>query len=271
MRVRAFGRIVSWEGASLWVLATRPGEVYPRTVPHAHHAVQVTLALRGAVNLYTDTDSYAGTAAAVAADVPHTFHADGAVAHLFVEPESRLGRALTGRVFQQAPLAALDPAWVGDCGSQVSEWYNRSDRKDARLIELGRALVAQLAGENPGAGAPDARVKRILAWAPGQIRNPISLADAARLVGLSSGRARHLFVEQTGLPFRTWLLWLRLQKAIEGYAQGKALTDSALEAGFSDAAHFSRTFRSMFGITADSLALRAIGGAAGRPVLSAEG
>ena len=131
----------------------------------------------------------------------------------------------------------------------------RRDSRDAQLIDLGRALVSQLAEEQPSVANPDPRVKRILAWAPGQLRHPVSLADAARLVGLSSGRARHLFVEQTGLPFRTWLLWLRLQKAIEGYAQGKALTDAALDAGFSDSAHFSRTFRTMFGITADSLAL----------------
>ena len=255
MRVRAFGRIVSWEGGSLWIFGTRPGEVYPRTTPHAHHAVQLTLALRGTVNLFTDGDSYAGSAAAVAPDVSHTFQADGAVAHVFVEPESRLGKALGARVFERSLLAPLDTASIADGVAQMNAWYDRTDRKDAQLVDLGRALVSKLAEEGPGPGTADPRVQRILEWAPGQLRHPVSLADAARLVGLSSGRARHLFVEQTGLPFRTWLLWLRLKKAIEGYAQGMALTDAALEAGFSDSAHFSRTFRSMFGITADSLAL----------------
>jgi AraC family transcriptional regulator len=255
MPVRALGRIVVWEGASLWIFGTRPGEVYPRTAPHAHHAVQVTLALRGTVNLFTAGDSYAGLAAAVAPDVAHTFQGDGAVVHLFLEPESRLGRALTGRVFQRTPLAALDAVSVGDCVARLRAWYDNPGRKDAELHELGRALVCQLSAEEVGARAPDPRVQRILAWAKDQIRNPVSLADAARLVGLSSGRARHLFVEQTGLAFRTWLLWLRLQKAVEGYARGMTLTDAALEAGFSDSAHFSRTFRSMFGVTADSLAL----------------
>ena len=255
MRVRAFGRIVSWEGASLWILATRPGQVYPRTAPHAHHAVQLTLALRGTVNLFTEDESYAGSAAAVAPDVAHTFQTDGAVAHLFVEPESRLGRALAARVFERGKLAALDATSIGDSISQMSDWFDRPHHKDAELIDLGRTLVSHLADQQSRIALTDPRVNRILAWAPGQLRHPVSLADAARLVGLSTGRARHLFVEQTGLPFRTWLLWLRLQKAIEGYAQGMTLTDAAIDAGFSDSAHFSRTFRSMFGITADSLAL----------------
>jgi AraC family transcriptional regulator len=254
MRTRAFGRIVSWQGASLWILTTRPGEVYPKTSFHAHHAVQVTIALRGTLGFQTEVGAYAGCAAAVAPDLSHAFQADGAVAHLFVEPESRLGRALAARVFQRGPLAALDATSFEETRARLCAWYERPDRTDADLIELGRALLSEVA-EAPGNDGSDPRVERILAWAPGQLRNPVSLVDAARLVGLSPGRARHLFVEQTGLPFRTWLLWLRLQKAIEGYAQGKSLTDAALEAGFSDSAHLSRTFRSMFGITADSLAI----------------
>jgi AraC-like DNA-binding protein len=62
-----------------------------------------------------------------------------------------------------------------------------------------------------------------------------------------------LFVEQTGLPFRTYLLWLRLMRGLEAFASGASLTDAALDAGFADSAHFSRTFRRMFGTTAAAL------------------
>ena len=77
--------------------------------------------------------------------------------------------------------------------------------------------------------------------------------DGAALVGLSPGRTRHLFVQQTGLPFRTYLLWLRLNRAVELYAGGASLTEAAHAAGFSDSAHLSRTFHRMFGIAAASL------------------
>jgi AraC-like DNA-binding protein len=79
-------------------------------------------------------------------------------------------------------------------------------------------------------------------------RGPVSLADLAGLGGLSAGRLRHLFVEQTGLPFKTYVLWLRLMKALEVAAAGESLTNAAHAAGFADSAHFSRTFRRMFGI-----------------------
>jgi AraC family transcriptional regulator len=60
-------------------------------------------------------------------------------------------------------------------------------------------------------------------------------------------------VEHTGLPFRTYLLWLRLTKAVGVFAGGRSLTEAAHEAGFADSAHFSRTFRRMFGTQAAAL------------------
>jgi hypothetical protein len=105
MTARAHGRILFWEGASLWVLGTRPGEGrYPKTDFHSHHAVQVTLALRGGFTLETRDQQMAGGAAAVAPDTEHAFEAEGIIAHLFVDPEGRLGRALQrALVFQREP------------------------------------------------------------------------------------------------------------------------------------------------------------------------
>ena len=83
----------------------------------------------------------------------------------------------------------------------------------------------------------------------------MTLAAAAKSVDLSPGRLRHLFVEQTGLPFRTYLLWLRLTKAVAVFAGRGSLTEAAHQAGFSDSEHFSRTFRRMFGLPAAALQL----------------
>lgn len=43
MPTRAYGRIVSWEGARLWVFGTGPGEGgYPKTALHAHQGGTVS-------------------------------------------------------------------------------------------------------------------------------------------------------------------------------------------------------------------------------------
>jgi AraC-like DNA-binding protein len=261
MRAHAEGRIVVWEGASLWVLGPRPGDsAYPRTSAHSHHAVQLTIGLGGPFYLEAGATRYTGDCAAVAPNAQHIFETAQVVAHLFVEPESVHGRALVRALFASAPVAAVPLASLGNLPDRLIAWYRSADRADAALVDLGRELVARLAaGIEPA--VLDPRVRRIVGWATDHLHRPVSLADAARLVGLSRSRARHLFVQETGLQFRTWLLWTRLTRAVGAYADGVSLTDAALNAGFADSAHFSRTFRSMFGITAASLVLSSARGA----------
>jgi AraC family transcriptional regulator len=255
MATRAHGRLVFWEGASLWILGRRQGEApYPKTAFHSHHAIQVTLALRGGFTLESRDKQVAGGAAAVAPDVEHAFEAQELIAHLFVDPEGRPGRALLRALFSGAPpLVAIPTARLAGLPARLLAGFEASGRSDESLIDLGRALLAQLAPESERDERPEARVRRMSAWAAARLDTTVSLVDAATHVGLSSGRARHLFVENTGLSFRTYLLWLRLMRAVELFSAGSSLTDAAHGAGFSDSSHLSRTFRRMFGIAADSL------------------
>jgi AraC family transcriptional regulator len=247
------GRILVWEGASLWIMEALPANgATPNTTDfHSHHAVQVTLSLGGTFELQT-ADRRIVTDAAVAPDVSHRFQAEGLNAILFIEPESRAGRSVAARLFDGAMLVPIPPILVMDLAEQLAVTYRESGTDDAPLLALGRSLVARLAG-TVVADMPDARVQKIIAYATERLDTRITLDAAARTMGLSPGRARHLFVEQTGLPFRTYLLWLRIMKAVGAFAGGSSLTEAAHEAGFADSAHFSRTFRRMFGLPAAAL------------------
>lgn len=253
MGTKAHGRILFWEGASLWILSAPPGHKYPKTSPHAHHAVQVTIALTGRVELDGEAGRVSGTALAVAPDSLHAFEGTGLVAHLFVAPDGKLGRQIARGVFSDGAIVSVPNRLLGDLPEQLKASFEKPRRTDDDLRALGRSLLARLAGEGVAAGAPDPRIARSIAWAERRLDAPISLRDVAACMGLSPGRARHLFVQETGLPFRTYLLWLRLTRALELFAEGASLTDAAHGAGFADSAHLSRTFRRMFGIAADSL------------------
>ena len=238
-----------WEGGSLWTVDALPN---PRPTPrstgwHAHHAIQVTLSLGGWFQLDTAGESLRSDAVAVAADASHRFQAEGLVAILFVEPESRAGRAVARRLFAHRELAALPDDLSTDFRARAAAAWREPGQETDPFEALGRTLIQRMAGDGP-ADIPDRRVDRMLAFAADHIEGPVSLADVVADSGLSASRLSHLFVQQTGLPFRSYLLWLRLTRAVETVAAGGSLTEAAHEAGFADSAHFSRTFRRMFGV-----------------------
>jgi AraC family transcriptional regulator len=252
MGTKAHGRILFWEGASLWLLAAPAGRRYPKTARHGHHAVQLSLALTGQIAFEGDDQRVSGSAVAVAPDASHAFEGTGLVAHLFVAPDGKAGRQLVRGLFSKGPIAAIPASRLGDLPARLKATFEDVASRDDDLRALGKGLIVRLAGEST-AEAVDPRITRLLAWLSPRLEEPVSLGDVATQMGLSPGRARHLFVQHTGLPFRTYLLWQRLMRALELFVGGASLTDAAHGAGFADSAHLSRTFRRMFGINAASL------------------
>jgi AraC-like DNA-binding protein len=237
------------QGVSVWVLEAPEG--FGDAHFHAHHAIQVTLSLSGALMLADQAATVGAPAIAVAADAPHRFEAHGLLAFIFVEPESRAGRALDRMLFADAPLTAIDAAALAPLLAPLRATFepglNPSD-----LLAAGRTVVERLAPAGP-APLPDERIRRVIEQATARLDGSLEIAAAAAGVHLSPSRLRHLFVEQTGLAFKTYQLWLRLVRAIEVYAAGASLTEAAHEAGFADSAHFSRTFKRTFGLPATTL------------------
>jgi len=100
----------------------------------------------------------------------------------------------------------------------------------------------------------DPRIQMALDYLVQHIDRPIGAAELAAMAGLSRSRFMALFSNELGIPVRRYILWLRLKQAAASIAVGVNITQAAHDAGFSDLAHFSRTMRAAFGVTAsDSL------------------
>jgi len=236
------------EGLAAWVLEAPDG--FGDAGFHTHHAIQLTLSFAGRLALTCGGETVTGTHIAVATDTLHKFAADGLVGFIFVEPESHAGRALMERLAGR-PMAEIDDAAFAQAAEPLREAFD-ARLNHAEMLEIATAAVTVLAGEAEPT-LPDERIRRVIAHA---VAHPeLSLDRAAEGAGvyLSPDRLRHLFVEQTGLAFKTYMLWQRLIRALEVYAAGQSLTEAAHAAGFSDSAHYSRVFRRFFGLPATTL------------------
>src|SRR5262249_9263025 len=75
----------------------------------------------------------------------------------------------------------------------------------------------------------------------------------SHIARLSPSRFLHVFTESLGIPLRPYVRWLRVQRAMGALAARCAITEAAHVAGFSDAAHLTRTLRRTLGHTPGEL------------------
>ncbi len=247
--IAALGRVYFWQGGSLWI-----GRGSGRSQWHGHHAHQIALPFEGAC-LFRSEENGGWTefkGAFVHSERHHQFELeDMTIAQLFVEPETVEGGAL-GRRFAGAHISPLPESERAAMAAMLQTAY-RSGVSDSGMVTAARAAISVLAGAATTGSTVDARIVKALAFIRSRIRGPIQLADAAAAAALSPSRFRHLFVQETGAAFRPYLLWLRLNVAIECSMAGGSWTEAAHEAGFADSAHLTRTFRRMFGMNPATL------------------
>lgn len=198
--------------------------------PHAHYAHQVLLARQAPLKLLVEGEPVSGQAVLVESMREHALTLPGqALVAIYAEP------------LAFAPQALL--AMLAGAGTELNTLAERL-----------------LAAPRP---ALDARLQRALDEVDELLADKVSAQALASRACLSLSQLERLFGEQVGLSVRRLVLWRRLRLALRLALEGQPLTQAAHGAGFADAAHFSRTMRTTFGIRADrnlgNLQLRLIG------------
>lgn len=247
MKILGIGRIGFWEGGSLWI-----GHGLSATDLHVHHAIQLCFGIDGPIRLRekADGDWISHHAVLIPSMMPHALDARGGMAAaLFCEPQSEIGRGLIARFATGGLVALPKPAELSERIRAIGEGLAQGIDPKTACVEI----LANLGRTGTPRATTDARVLKALNFVATNLDAPTSMSEAASSVGLSPGRFRHLFVAEMGIPFRSYSLWLRLQHALQIGLQGASWTQAAHQAGFSDSAHLSRTFRMMMGTTPTSI------------------
>jgi AraC family transcriptional regulator len=241
------GRFVSWTGGCL--LIGRSLSIIPE---HAHYAIQIAFGATPGIRFRTREQWTEYSGAIIPSRQPHAMDATGVAetAILFVEPETPQGCALARRYLQQG-IARIPDAQLEAAAPTL--FSAARDGRDDLLIETCQRMVQALTGDVPLPVITDERVVRAIAYINGNLHAPLTLDMVAGEACLSPSRFRHLFVAETGMALRPYLLWRRFVHVWELLAGGTSLSTAAHEAGFADAAHLSRTSRSMFGFPPSAL------------------
>jgi AraC family transcriptional regulator len=236
------GRFVSWDGGCLFI-----GEKVGLVPPHSHYAIQVVFGSEPGVKLSPDAESpwqaYGG--AIIASRQPHTMDGYGLPVNavMFVEPETREGRALVERHLQHGitPMSAA----VYDVRGPVFDAYFHGDNET--LVAAIRQFLSVLTDGVQPQMVTDERILRAVRYINLHLTRPLTLEEVAREACLSPSRCRHLLVEQLGMGLRHYVLWRRFLRVWQLLSEGASLSEAAHAAGFADAPHLARTSRRNFG------------------------
>ncbi|MCC7181674.1 MAG: helix-turn-helix transcriptional regulator [Acidobacteria bacterium] len=236
-----------WEGGFL--LTARAQGAVPS---HAHHAIQVVIALDGCVAIRGKDGGWRESRGIVVrADAEHSFDCNGALGVMaFVDPESSEGAWLSSSLRQD--ITSVPDARLESIVPAVRAFAERPDEVED-VAALVRGCVQ---GLRPGPAPTrrfDSRVTTVLDAIRESDDLRMSLDSAAGLACLSPTRFAHLFKEQVGLPFSRYMLWRKLTRAMVAVASERTIAAAAHAADFADAAHLTRTFYQMVGMAPSAL------------------
>jgi AraC-like DNA-binding protein len=118
----------------------------------------------------------------------------------------------------------------------------------ARLFDQVRDVTSALIPPAPKLSRHVVRTLEMLAADP-----KVRLQTISRATGVTPGRLSHLFSHAIGMDMRRYRLWVKLRRSLGAADAGGTFDERARRAGFTDAAHLSRSISEVFGGTASQL------------------
>jgi AraC-like DNA-binding protein len=201
--------------------------VAEKLAPHRNPVTCILAGLDRPLTVCTATERIQGEIVMIRPGVEHWVEIHGSAKVLYYDGlEFPLSAALAARVPRALELLAIDALALRS---------NAQEELRARF-------------SHPRARCPSAIAEAIQAIVrdPMMRMNQQELAERLRLERTQAMRA---FKAATGMTFRELKRWTALCAATRQIAEGELVRTAAMDAGFADTAHLTRTFRTAFGTT----------------------
>lgn len=250
MKVNQGAKLCLWKESVLYIGQSLDPEI------HNHNAVQCCLALRGHLLLREKIDQewQPCHAAIIGANVNHCIrNPDGPIAIIYIEKTSTSFKTIVdfhcttkGCTVRSSPMLLhhMPPNELGQALSSALQ----AEITIQQAQSMKNACLKYFEGQITAPTPLSPYLVSVLELIHSQMDKNLSGRVLAERAGVSESRLRHLFKDQIGIPIRRYVLWIRLRRVIEDALEGYTLTEAAHASGFSDSAHFTRTFKAMFGI-----------------------
>ena len=218
---------------------------YSDPVRHCHMAAHIILSMDGDMTVTAEGEDRVCRGAMIPSGVSHMVDTRGNPALVFLY-DCTTETAKSIRHVQSIPPESC---------RQILAAYAALEH-DGTAVRYGafeRFLLSQLGLTGAPCPVNDERITSAMQYIRAMSASPLSCRDAAGVTHLSQSRFSHLFKEQVGMTFSSYLIYQRLMRVYAETLRGRSITEAALEAGFSSSAHFADVNRRVFGIPASTV------------------
>lgn len=215
---------------------------------NANHAIKIILC-DDEITAVHDRKQYKAHGLILKSDLTHHIKANDYLGiTIFLDPETEIGNFLH-ILFRKNKVIKLDNSLTITLFEFFTDVVENHTSQSEIVDYLQRALGQPITAYRK----LDPRIEQIISHInSGQSKN-IQFSELLQLSSLSSSRLIHLFKKEVGIPIRRYILWYKTKKALAAIASGTTIKHAANIAGFTDAAHFNRSFLSMFGNSPSNL------------------
>jgi AraC family transcriptional regulator len=233
------------QGLALVDQHTRATSALPR---HCHHHAWFTFLLAGSYIERSPSLERRCSAGMVIWHPPGLVHEN-----VFVSDGHNLNLAFAPRWLADLPDITLPKhtrIWQGGLPYRLGLQLYRSMNQHAPISpDSVFDLLALCASISP-AHRQTLWLARVLDWMNDEYPGALTLAQASEHAGVHPVHVSRSFRGLLGCTFREYLTLIRLRRATDLLKRSsKAVTEIALACGFSDHAHFTRTFKRATGLT----------------------
>jgi len=222
--------------------------------PHQHPWHQLLFASSGAMTVSTSRSSWmipTGRAVFIPARIDHAIRMWGVVEMrtLYLSPPLTDFDNEECSVIEVAPL-------LRELILRTVERMGLDSRvaHDARMVGLleDEVKAAMAAATDPPLALPMPTDEQALALAHHVLEQPVagdSVDELAQTHGMARRTLERRFREETGMSFGMWRQKARLLDSIRLLAEGKSVTDAALDSGYASVSAYIAAFKNTFGYT----------------------
>ena len=221
-------------------LLIHTGDANP--LEHCHRATHIIISLEDNMDITVDSKTYQSQGIIIPTGIPHEIDTKGKSVLVLLYDST------TNVAMQIHNVRKLTNA---DCAKIVDLYFQfQAENSLHAYNNFEQYCLSQIGIKETNCCIHDDRISLALKYISSNFSKKITCQEVANSVFLSQGRFSHLFKEQTGMTFASYLIYQRSMYVYKKILLGKSITEAALEAGFSSSTHFADVNRRIFGLSA---------------------